>query len=137
MEQQKDPLIVEIVQYLQNRALPEEEARSRLVVSQARNMTLDGGVLYLVDRKENKRAVVPLHLRQLILEQAHSGRMAGHFAVKHLYGALAKTWWWEGMYTNIKSHCSSCPQCAIVQEPFDHLFSPFLYRSHFKLLELI
>ena len=136
-EQQKDSQIAEIIQYLQNQVLPESNDKSHLIVSQA-HMTLDGGVLYLVDGKENKRAIVPQHLCKSILEQAHGGRMAGHFAVKRLYGAISKSWWWKGMYTDVKSHCSSCPQCAIVAGSGreSHLFNQYQCRSHFKLLEL-
>ena len=47
-----------------------------------------------------------------IMEEHHSGPiMAGHFSgVK----ALLWHWRWPGMYTDIVKHCSSCPQCAIV-----------------------
>ena len=40
--------------------------------------------------------------------------MAGHFATNRLYNALARTWWWEGMFRDVDRHCKSCPQCAVV-----------------------
>ena len=114
-EQLTDPNLAEMIGYLQCQTLQEQEARKCLVVSKSHNMILDKGTLYLMDWKGNKRAVVLEHLRQSLLEQAHGGRMAGHFAVKHLHGALAKMWWWQGMYTDAKSNCRNCPQCAIVK----------------------
>ena len=113
-QQQEDPEIAEITRFLKTGALPDEPKKARLITFRARSMLIDEGVLYWMDEKANKRAVVPHHLRQQILEQAHGGRMAGHFAVKRTYQSLVKVWWWEGMYTDVKAYCSNCPQCAIV-----------------------
>ena len=40
--------------------------------------------------------------------------MAGHFSGSQLYSSLARSWWWEGMFSDASEHCRSCPQCAIV-----------------------
>ena len=31
-----------------------------------------------------------------------------------LYKMLVNHWWWQGMYSDTIDHCSSCPQCIIV-----------------------
>ena len=31
-----------------------------------------------------------------------------------MYKTLVNHWWWQGMYSDVLYHCSSCPQCAIV-----------------------
>ena len=64
--------------------------------------------LYLTTR------VVPNHMRETILEENQSGSTAGHFAGEILYRMLSHHWWWAGMYCGTVKHCSSCPQCAIV-----------------------
>ena len=58
-------------------------------------------------------AVVPKQLQKQILEENHSGVMAGHFAVCRMYGSLCRSWWWEGMYTDVYQYCHNCRQGAI------------------------
>ena len=67
-----------------------------------------------MDPKNNgkKRAVVPKQLQKDILEENHSSGMAGHFAVSNLYAALSRSWWWEGVYSDVHKFCRGCPQCA-------------------------
>jgi len=69
-----------------------------------------------VDPKHDhrKRCAVPHHLRTQIMEESHSGPMAGHFSGEKLYKLLVTHWWWQGMYSDVMSYCMSCPQCAIV-----------------------
>ena len=57
--------------------------------------------------------MVPKQLQKQILEENHSGVMARHFAIRRMYGALCRSWWWEGMYTDVYQYCCNCPQCAI------------------------
>jgi len=47
-------------------------------------------VLYYLDNKQPdiKRAVVPKHLRKQIMQDYHSGCMAGHFSGPRLYKTL-------------------------------------------------
>ena len=47
------------------------------------------------------------------MEDSQCGPYGGHFAVSHLYGALALRWWWEGMYTDVLRFCQNCPKCAV------------------------
>ena len=61
-----------------------------------------------------KRCVVPAHLQNQQMEEYHSGPMSGHFSGPKLYKSLGNNWWWQGMYSDVIKHCSSCPQCAIV-----------------------
>ena len=115
-EQRKDPDVLEIVSYLTTELLPECSRRSKAVVAKSPLFALVNGILYFLDSKRGgrKRCVVPRHLRQSIIEENHSGPMAGHFSGERLYKALSRHWWWQNMYSDVVSHCTSCPQCAIV-----------------------
>ena len=53
-------------------------------------------------------------MRQELMEENHSGPLAGHFGGEKLYRALVRHWWWPGMYSDVIEHCVNCPQCAIV-----------------------
>ena len=58
--------------------------------------------------------MVPKQLQKGILEENHSGGMVDHFARSHLYAVLSRSWWWEGMYTDVYKCCHGCSQCATV-----------------------
>ena len=115
-QQQKDKELKEMIQFLMDGSLPDDNKVARKVAIQATCFTIIDGVLYFVDNKRNnrKRCVVPRHLRNQIMEENHSGPMSGHFSGQKLYNALVTHWWWQGMYNDVIAHCRSCPQCAIV-----------------------
>ena len=115
-EQLKDPSVKEMMQFLIDGTLPDDPQRSRKVAAQAPSFTILDNILYYLDstKKDRKRCVVPSHLRQQVMEEYHSGPLSGHFSGDKLYKTLVHHWWWQGMYTDALNHCSSCPQCAIV-----------------------
>ena len=116
MEQRKDPEVLEIITFLTTNQLPDCEKRARRVAAQAPSFAMVKGVLYFLDSRhgDRRRCVLPRQMRQKIMEENHSGPMAGHFSGERLYKSLARHWWWQGMYTDVVCHCASCPQCAIV-----------------------
>ena len=71
-------------------------------------------ILYYVDKKLNnrKRIVVPKCCRHKLMQEAHAGSFAGHFAAKGMYDSLSRLYWWEGMYSDIHKYCRSCLTCA-------------------------
>ena len=115
-EQRKDAEIAEIVRFIETGDLPQEAKRARRLVLQKSLFTIEDGVLFYVDPKQDhcQRIVVPSHLREQILSEHHSGLMGGHFATKKTYGALTRHWWWDGMYHDTVRFTSNCPQCATV-----------------------
>ena len=102
--------------FLEKGELPLNEKRARRIALQASLFTLVDGVLFYLDPKQEhwKRAVVPSHLREQLLQENHSSLMGGHFAGKKMYGPLVRHWWWDGMYSNTLRYARACPQCAIV-----------------------
>ena len=114
-EQRQDPVLADMIAYLEENKLPAEEKRARKIAAQALHMTLLDGILYYIDPKQDgrKRVVVPKHLQDQIMKENHSGIMAGHFSGQKLYNCLAKHWWWEGMYADTHHYCRNCPQCTI------------------------
>ena len=116
LSQQQDPELWKIIQFLTNDLLPDDKTDAKKVVAQAHSFAIVDGVLYFIDVKHNhqKRCVVSKQLRIQLMEENHSGPMAGHFAGEKLYRALTRHWWWPGMYTDVVKYCSNCPQCTIV-----------------------
>ena len=115
-EQQKDRELRDIIQFLKDGSLPDDNKVAKRISCQSSCFAIVDGILYFVDPKHDhrKRCAVPSHLRNQILEENHSGPMAGHFAGEKLYKSLVTHWWWQGMYSDVMTHCVSCPQCAIV-----------------------
>ena len=77
---------------------------------------------FFVDPKQDhhKKCAIPCHLRNQILEESHSGPMAGHFVGEKLYKSLVTHWWWQGMYSDVIIHwyvlssicnCQCCRTC--------------------------
>ena len=116
LEQGRDPESVEMRQYLSHGELPSDSGRARKIAAQAPSFALVDNILYFIDAKRNnqRRCVVPKHLRTSVMEENHSGPLAGHFSGEKLYKALVRHWWWPTMYTDVVEHCTNCPQCAIV-----------------------
>jgi len=115
-EQSHDPYIHQLIQCLNDGTLLNNERQAKLVATQSPLFTLIDGILYYVDPKQRgvKRCVVPVHLQNQLMEEYHSSPMAGHFSAPKLHKSMTNSWWWQGMYSDAVKHCSSCPQCAIV-----------------------
>ena len=115
-EQRKDMDVKHLVDFVEQGELRADTKLARKAVALGSLCTMEQGILYYVDPKhrDRKRAVVPVHLREQIMRENHSGLMAGHFSGNRLYSVLLRHWWWEGMYSDTREHCKSCAQCAIV-----------------------
>ena len=48
------------------------------------------------------------------MEETHTSPFAGYFLGEKLYKALVRHWYWLSMYSDVVSHCTACPQCAVV-----------------------
>ena len=136
-EQLKDPEIKEIVDYLQNKELPHNDKRVKVIVLMADKLVMVDGVLYFLDLKNNQRAVVPKHLREELIKQFHSGPFAGHFTGPRIYNALTPKFWWDGMYSDVVNHFKKCPQCVRVtggQKNHETPLQPIPVHRPFQLL---
>jgi hypothetical protein len=113
-EQLKDPKVKELREFLEDGKLPRDGERARKIALQASQFALVSGVIYYVNPKtRHKRAVVPGHLRQKMLQETHAGNYSGHFSGRRLYETLMTSWWWEGMYSDAEKFARSCPECII------------------------
>jgi len=115
-EKQKDQTVLEIIHFLKNGKLSCDVNRAKKVALQGNNFIIIDDILYYVDSKDGGRrqTVVPKQFQRQILEESHSGTMAGHFAVSRLYAALRTSFLVVGrMYTDVFQYCRNCPQCTI------------------------
>lgn len=119
IQQQKDPGGWKLQQCLEFGILPADEQEARTGAVQVLNTAIVEDLLYFVESKRGgcssiRRAAVPSHLQQQIMEDYQGGRMAGHFPGPWLYMALRRQWWWRNMYKHVVQFCRSCGECATV-----------------------
>ena len=94
-EQQRDEELRDIVRFLRDGSLPDDNKAAKKISCQSSCFAIVDEILYFVDPKQDhrKRCAVPRHLRNQILEESHSGPMAGHFAGEKLLKSLVTHWW--------------------------------------------
>ena len=116
--QRSDPILKEIIEYLEEGNLPDDEKRARrLVIERSRFEILDGILHYCDWKPSQPRIAVPAEIREAILAELHGGRFAGHFAERSLFNTLVKRYWWDGIRRDVRRHCRSCLTCATRKGP--------------------
>ena len=112
--QREDSHLQPIIAYLEKKELPTDEKKARKLVLQADHYTILDGVLYYVDisRGNRRRIAAPSAIHETLLQENHSGSLAGHFTAKGVYEKLARRYWWEGIYADVVKHCRACLTCA-------------------------
>ena len=69
------------------------ESNTRKIVAQlARQHNLDCLLYFLDPNRRHKRAVLPVHLREKLIGDTHSGPLAGHLSTNLLFNTLSRTW---------------------------------------------
>ena len=116
-EQCRDPDLQKMIQFLETGNLPDNVSQSQKIAAQALQFSLVDGILYFVDTKQQskKQVVVPVQLRQKLLQEAHGGILAGHFSANRLFHTLSCHWWWDTMYRDCVDYCKNCVECAVVK----------------------
>ena len=114
-EQRKDEKVAQIIEFLEEGKLPYGEDRARTIALQQSSFAIVDQTLYFIDskKKNHGRIVVPTHLREQLLAEAHRSVMGGHFSGTRLYNTLAIHWWWDGMYVDAMKFAKNCPECTI------------------------
>ena len=95
-ERHKDPKVMEVIRFLEQGILPDDEKRARKLALQEHQYVIVDKVLYHLYSKQadHKQVVVPEHLRKTIMEETHRRPMSGHFSGQRLFNTLRRRWWW-------------------------------------------
>ena len=103
-----------MLHYLQDGTLPEDEKLAKWMVSESKQYDIIDGVLHFENSAFPNlwRIVVPDQLHSDVLQEAHAGCFAAHFAEKTVYDRLRQSIWWQGMKADVRRHCRSCLVCA-------------------------
>ena len=110
-QQQQDPELVRLTEYLIARRLPDDLQEAKVIMNLAKKgyFVVDK-VLYYEggDAPSRRRLVVPRHLREQVISEHHDTAYAGHFSVKKMTQRMNQ-YYYEGRYS--QEVCSMCNLC--------------------------
>ena len=114
-QQMADPDCGPLLNFLLHEIFPENAVEAKKIAAHAPQFGVVEGILCFVGPKTDGpgRKVVPRQLKKSLVESYHSGEISGHFSGPKLLKAIARHWWWQGMYRDVTEHCSSCPQRTV------------------------
>ena len=110
--QRSDPELLNIIQYLDEGMLPQEEKDARQVVLIAGQFTVIDKVLYHLAKDHSLRVVLAKGDRKRLFRETHDGKFGGHLRENKVYGIIERHYWWPGMRKDIASWCRACLTCA-------------------------
>ena len=122
-EQRKDKDLVKIIEFLTKQTIPTDPQEAKIVLNMATKgyMVVDGILYYEGEEVPSRQClVVPVHLRQKILDEHHDLPFSGHFAAKKMSQKLSQYFFWKGLKSDIYKKCSSCVTCASVRGQGNH-----------------
>jgi len=113
--QRKDEFVSKIIEYQENKSLPNDEAHAAKIMKFSSDMLLYKGFLYRkITNKKNQslnQLVVPSALIPDIISGVHDGLFGGHLGFAKTFSRLHKKYWWPSMIKDVKSWIKTCPDC--------------------------
>jgi len=112
-----------LIDYLENRTLPDDEKRQRMCIRAEEQFVIKDGLLYRFYQPRHSGKVdlsghyifqlaVPKTKVKEILSHYHDSLAGGgHFGIKRTYFKIKNKYWFPGMYGEIKRYVLSCDSC--------------------------
>ena len=121
-QQQNCPDFEEIMQYIEQREVPEDAGSARRVVAESSSFDIVDGILYHLHQDRNrgvprdqrviKQLAVPRILRDDLLKSYHDSIAGGgHQGYERTYEALRRKYYWPRMYSDVMQYTTSCVNC--------------------------
>jgi transposase InsO family protein len=130
-EQEKDPVIKSLKDFLINRRIPTDDTAKRVVTFLATDCFIDNGVVWRrIKRSHEPSRVVlflPRHLTEEVLKEAHGSLLSGHDGVLKTKERILSCYYWPGMDKDINQHIQTCHKCQVRKknpQPTPALLSP-------------
>ena len=117
-KQRQDPQLLEIILFLKNGTLPENQSRAKVLVLQKSIYFLHDDILYHHYPAPNRKlcweqVVVPKSERTRIMSTFHDDAMAGgHLSFQKTYYKILTRFYWDSIYKDVKAWCYACDGCG-------------------------
>ena len=114
LQQQRDPELLLLINFLRSSELPEEEKAAKKIVLESAKYDLMDRILYF----EYPAAphcwciVVSKDLQVPLLEETNGRKFAGYFAERKTHDRLRRYYWWRGMRADVHCYCRGCLICV-------------------------
>ena len=96
-----DVELKEILDYLEEGLLPEDDKQARALTLSKSEYTCIDGILYHVERDKSLRLIPPSNARKKLFDEVHSGAYGAHLKDAKIHGELSKHYWWPRMRADI------------------------------------
>lgn len=118
--QEEDRNMAKVMKWIQEDTRPAwldiaaEDAELKVMWSVWKQLESKNGVLY---RQRTFRTsqymvmVAPHRMREVIFQQLHDNRLAGHLGVSRTNSNIRKRFWWPGMKSEVSRWCQECIPC--------------------------
>jgi hypothetical protein len=127
-EQQTDPLIKALNNYLLNRELHTDQKCQNVVRNFANDCFVDNDIVWRRIKRQFEPSRVVIFLPQAlvndVLQEAHGHLLTGHDGVYKTKECIFQCYYWPGMDANISDHLKTCHKCQISRN--DHRPAPAL-----------
>eukprot|EP00736_Rhodelphis_marinus_P011688 Rmarinus@m.20211 len=114
----QDPVLSKILSSLSKSDEDVSSGTGVTTTPSSRYSTRNGLLYYLGPTDTQDRLCIPegmLELKQDILEDFHSALVSGHIGRDRTYDAVAKTFFWKGLYRDVTKLVNSCDICQRVK----------------------
>ena len=116
-EQEKDPLIKALKNYLLNRELPADQKCQNVIRNFANDCFVDNDIVWRRIKRqfEPSRVVIflPQSLVTEVLQDAHGHLLTGHDGVYKTKERIFQCFYWPGMDSSINDHLKACHKCQL------------------------
>ena len=124
--QNKDEFCKAMIDYLRRQELPKNNAllERKVVIGGGNYMLRGDGVLQVLTKNsgvggsgDEPVIVLPEALKREAVHLLHDHVTAGHLGFQKTYKKVRDRFFWEGMYTDVKSYINNCASCHRVKTP--------------------
>jgi uncharacterized FlaG/YvyC family protein len=120
-EQRKDEDLLPMIEYLENKKLPDDVNEALKLKVKASNFVIEDRLLKRLcvptgTKKTNeviKQIVVPKSLAVDVMKDLHDTYHGGHFGYERTLKKILERFWWTNVNKNVYEYCRSCMICQL------------------------
>lgn len=94
-----------------------QKRRSKTLAKWASTHFLDDGIVYRNAGMTGRQLLVPVSLRNELLQHFHAAPYAAHMGVYRTLTAISRNYWWPGLSSDVLGFVRACTKCAVRNKP--------------------